>query len=71
MELGLDEVRAAPLRAVRGNLQEQAPHQRRALVVTAGCRAFTAELRSIAWPRKFKPDLPPRYDGAPDPVEFL
>ena len=36
-----------------------------------GCRAFTPELRSVAWPGKFKPDLPPRYDSTPDPVEFL
>ena len=37
----------------------------------AGCRAFTAELRRVAWPGKFKPDLPPRYDGTADPAEFL
>ena len=37
----------------------------------AGCRAFTPELRSVAWPGKFKPNLPPRYDGTPDPTEFL
>ena len=37
----------------------------------AGCRAFTPELRSVAWPGKFKPDLPPRYDGTADPAEFL
>ena len=40
-------------------------------MATAGCRAFTAELRSMAWPGKFKPDLPPRYDVMADPVEFL
>ena len=40
-------------------------------MATAGCRAFTAKLRSVAWPGKFKPDLPPRYDGTADPVEFL
>ena len=40
-------------------------------MTTAGCRAFTPKLRSVAWPGKFKPDLPPRYDGTPDPVEFL
>ena len=57
--------------AVRGNLQEQAPHQQRVPAVTAGCRAFTAELRSVAWPGKFKPDLPPRYDGTANPAEFL
>ena len=37
----------------------------------AGCRTFTPELRSIVWPGKFKPDPPPRYDGAPHPAEFL
>ena len=36
-----------------------------------GCRAFTTELCSVAWPYKFKPDLPPRYDGMVDPAEFL
>ena len=56
---------------VRGYHQEQAPRKQRAPVTTAGCRAFTPELRSVAWPGKFKPDLPPRYDGTADPVEFL
>ena len=40
-------------------------------MTTVGCRAFTPELRSVAWPGKFKPDLPPRYDSTPDPTEFL
>ena len=40
-------------------------------MTTAGCRAFTPELRSVAWPDKFKPDLPPRYDDSHDPAEFL
>ena len=56
--------------ATHGNPQEQAPHQQRAPVPTAGCRAFTTELRSVAWPGKFKTDLPPRYDGTTDPAEF-
>ena len=60
-----------PLAAVLGNHQEQAPRLQRALVATAGCRAFTIKLRSVAWPGKFKPDLPPRYDGTADPTEFL
>ena len=38
---------------------------------TAGCHAFTPELRSVAWPGKLKPYLPPRYDSTPDPAEFL
>ena len=40
-------------------------------MATAGCRAFTTELRSVAWPGKFKPNLPPRYDDTADPAEFL
>ena len=40
-------------------------------MATAGCRAFTTELRSIVWPGKFKPNLPPRYDGTADLAEFL
>ena len=40
-------------------------------MATAGYRAFTAKLRSVAWPGKFKPDLRPRYDGTADPAEFL
>ena len=56
---------------MRGPHQEQALHQHRVPVTTAGCHAFTPELRSVAWPGKFKPHLPPRYDGTPDPAEFL
>ena len=40
-------------------------------MATANCRAFTAELHSLTWSGKFKPDLPPRYNGTADPVEFL
>ena len=40
-------------------------------MATVGCHAFTTELRSVAWPGKFKPDLPPGYDGTTDPAEFL
>ena len=40
-------------------------------MTTAGYRAFTPELCSVAWPGKFKPDLPPRYDGTHDSAEFL
>ena len=57
--------------AARGDMQDQAPSHPRPPVATAGCRAFTTKLRSVAWPGKFKPDLPPRYDGMADPTEFL
>ena len=40
-------------------------------MATSGCHAFTIELRTVAWPGKFKPDLPPCYDGTADPAEFL
>ena len=51
--------------------QDPAPHQQRPPVTKAGCLAFTTELCSVTWPGKFKPDLPPRYDGTADPAEFL
>ena len=60
-----------PVVAQRGPHQDQAPPQKQAPATTAGCRAFTPKLRSVAWPGKFKPDLPPRYDGTTDPAEFL
>ena len=59
--------RVPPAVAQRGPRQDQAPPQKRAPATTAGCRAFTPELRSVAWPGKFKPDPPPRYDGTADP----
>ena len=40
-------------------------------MTTGGYCAFTHELHSVAWPGKFKTDLPPRYGGTPDPAEFL
>ena len=42
-----------------------------AVVYATGCSAFTRELRRVVWPVKFKPDLPPRYDGRTNPLEFL
>ena len=51
--------------------QDHVPPPRRPLVATVGCRAFTTELRNVVWPSKFKPDLPPCYDGTADPAKFL
>ena len=34
-----------------------------------GLRALTPALRQV--PRKFKPEMPPRYNGATDPLAFL
>ena len=61
----------APPAVVARECKDQAPPPRRAPVTTAGCRAFTPELHSVVWLGKFKPDLPLRYDGTPDPAEFL
>ena len=36
-----------------------------------GIRAFTYTLRQVWWLRKFKPEMPPRYNGTPDPLAFL
>ena len=36
-----------------------------------GLRALAPALRQVQWPPKFKPNMPPRYDGAADPVAFL
>ena len=32
---------------------------------------MTPALRQVQWPPKFKPGMPPRYDGAADPSAFL
>jgi hypothetical protein len=36
-----------------------------------GCAALTDHLRAAAWPAKFRPHLPEKYDGTTDPSEFL
>lgn len=36
-----------------------------------GLTALTPALRQVQWPRKFRPEMPPRYDGAVDPSAFL
>ena len=41
------------------------------MTYATGCTAFTRNLRRVVWPVKFKPDLPPRYDGRTNPLEFL
>ena len=33
--------------------------------------AFTQELRDAAWPPRFSPEMPPRFDGTTNPSEFL
>ena len=36
-----------------------------------GLRALAPTLRQVQWPRKFRPEMPPRYDGTTDPMIFL
>jgi hypothetical protein len=36
-----------------------------------GCAALTDHLRAVAWPTKFRPHLPEKYDGTTNPLEFL
>ena len=37
----------------------------------SGYRALAPALHRVRWPTKFKPEMPPRYDGAADPTPFL
>ena len=37
----------------------------------AGCLAFVPELRLVTWLGRFKPDVPIKYDGTTNPMEFL
>ena len=38
---------------------------------TRGLRALAPALRQVQWPHKFKPEMPPCYDGTADPQAFL
>jgi hypothetical protein len=33
-----------------------------------GCHVFIEELRPVAWPTKFRLELPPRFDGTANPI---
>ena len=37
----------------------------------SGYLALAPALRRVRWPTKFKPEMPPRHDGAADPTPFL
>ena len=41
-----------------------------ASIYGGSCLAFSPELRRAAWPHKFRPELPKRYDGTKNPVEL-
>ena len=36
-----------------------------------GCVALAEHLRAVAWPPKFRPHLPEKYDGTTNPSKFL
>jgi hypothetical protein len=36
-----------------------------------GCAALADHLPAVAWPSKFRPHLPEKYDGSSNPSEFL
>ena len=36
-----------------------------------GCAALAEHHRVVAWPSKFRPHLPEKYDGTTNPSEFL
>jgi hypothetical protein len=40
-------------------------------VARVGCATLTDHLRAVAWPSKFRPHLPEKYDGSTNPSEFL
>jgi hypothetical protein len=40
-------------------------------VAGVGCTALADHLRVVAWPSKFWPHLPEKYDGSTNPSEFL
>ena len=42
-----------------------------ALHSAVGFWAFTPALRRVQWSHKFKPEMPPLYNGAADPPPFL
>jgi len=42
-----------------------------ASVAAVGCAALAEHLRAVAWPSKFRPHLPEKYDGTTNPSEFL
>ena len=55
----------APKPPVNARIQSGAP------VAGVGCAALADHLRAVAWPSKFRPHLPEKYDGTTNPSEFL
>ena len=55
----------APKPPVNTRIQSGAP------VAGVSCAALVDHLRAVAWPSKFRPHLPEKYDGTTNPSEFL
>jgi len=56
------------------NLDAVAPKPQghvQAPVAGVGCAVLADHLRAVAWPSKFRPRLPEKYDGTTNPSEFL
>ena len=56
---------AAPKPPLNAQIQAGTP------VAGVGCAALADHLRAVAWPSKFCPHLPEKYDGTTNPSEFL
>ena len=56
---------AAPKPPVNARIQAGTP------VAGVGCAALADHLHAVAWPSKFRPYLPDKYDGTTNPSEFL
>ena len=55
----------APKPPGNARIQEGTP------VAGVGCDALADHLRAVAWPSKFRPHLPEKYDGTTNSSEFL
>ena len=40
-------------------------------VAGVGCATLAESLRAVAWPAKFRPHLPEKFNGTANPLEFL
>jgi len=63
--LNADLAAAAPNPPGNARIQAGTP------VAGVGCAALANHLRAVAWPSKFRPHLPEKYDGTTNPSEFL
>jgi hypothetical protein len=67
--VSIERARGRRLNIEGRDLDAQRPVQ--ALVSRVGCAALADHLRGVAWPSKFRPHMPEKYDGSTNPSEFL